>query len=349
MALVNLSVPTNATFIPVDTRTTNLKVLLLPTASTMAGRMLTIKDYYGTASVSSFVVSTTGTDYLEGNSIRVTMSNSFATLSLVSDGIRTWSPYSFYTNSVLPFSPLQIAGCRIWLDSADTTTFTGGTTWFDKSGLANHAINTGVAGNSMPTVGTWPNGLQAATFTRAGSTSGTSMMTTITSNPANNYTMYMAMRLTALAPAGDPNGPEQFIFINNVEGARQIKTQTTATFPATLLVNFTNAASVTLTTNVQQNQGFLLGYVPQTPTGTAYFNNSTTVTQTTLTSSTSRWYWGSGDNAANRYMTGQIGEIIVYNSVLSQQNRELVEGYLAWKWGLQSNLPSTHPFRFSAP
>ena len=25
-------------------------------------------------------------------------------------------------------------------------------------------------------------------------------------------------------------------------------------------------------------------------------------------------------------------------------NRQIVEGYLAWKWGLQTSLPSDHPY-----
>jgi hypothetical protein len=44
-------------------------------------------------------------------------------------------------------------------------------------------------------------------------------------------------------------------------------------------------------------------------------------------------------------MRGNVGEILFYNSTLSTQNFQLVEGYLAWKWGLQSSLPSTHPYK----
>ena len=46
---------------------------------------------------------------------------------------------------------------------------------------------------------------------------------------------------------------------------------------------------------------------------------------------------------------GDIGEIIVYNGVLSTSERQTVEGYLAWKWGLQSNLPSNHPYFSNSP
>ena len=48
-------------------------------------------------------------------------------------------------------------------------------------------------------------------------------------------------------------------------------------------------------------------------------------------------------------MTGYIAEVCVFNSVLSTTNYQLIEGYLAWKWGLQANLPSGHPYKNAAP
>jgi hypothetical protein len=40
-----------------------------------------------------------------------------------------------------------------------------------------------------------------------------------------------------------------------------------------------------------------------------------------------------------------VGEVIIYTGVLPLQQRQQVEGYLAWKWGFRSQLPSTHPYR----
>jgi hypothetical protein len=48
-------------------------------------------------------------------------------------------------------------------------------------------------------------------------------------------------------------------------------------------------------------------------------------------------------------MTGNIFEIIQYNSDLGQSSRQQVEGYLAWKWGLQANLPANHPYKNASP
>jgi hypothetical protein len=39
-----------------------------------------------------------------------------------------------------------------------------------------------------------------------------------------------------------------------------------------------------------------------------------------------------------------LGEIVHYNRSLTVSERQRVEGYLAWKWAIQSKLPSTHPY-----
>lgn len=44
-----------------------------------------------------------------------------------------------------------------------------------------------------------------------------------------------------------------------------------------------------------------------------------------------------------------IHEIVALNVQASTANRQLIEGYLAWKWGLQANLPGGHPYQSAAP
>ena len=46
----------------------------------------------------------------------------------------------------------------------------------------------------------------------------------------------------------------------------------------------------------------------------------------------------------NEAWPGHICEIILYSNVLTENQRQQVEGYLAWKWGLQKSLVSNHPF-----
>ena len=49
------------------------------------------------------------------------------------------------------------------------------------------------------------------------------------------------------------------------------------------------------------------------------------------------------------FFTGNMGEIVVLNSVASTDTRQRIEGYLGHKWGLTANLPSDHPYKINAP
>jgi len=58
---------------------------------------------------------------------------------------------------------------------------------------------------------------------------------------------------------------------------------------------------------------------------------------------------GRGISVFDRYYAGHICETIWLASVASDANTQIVEGYLAWKWGLQSNLPADHTYKSAAP
>lgn len=46
---------------------------------------------------------------------------------------------------------------------------------------------------------------------------------------------------------------------------------------------------------------------------------------------------------------GRLAEIIVFDGILALDQRNDLEGYLAWKWGLQALLPSNHKWKTLAP
>jgi hypothetical protein len=48
-------------------------------------------------------------------------------------------------------------------------------------------------------------------------------------------------------------------------------------------------------------------------------------------------------------MTGDIAELLLGGSTLSTADRQKIEGYLAHRYGLESNLPKAHPYRSQAP
>jgi len=50
-------------------------------------------------------------------------------------------------------------------------------------------------------------------------------------------------------------------------------------------------------------------------------------------------------NANDRNWKGDLGELIIFNTALEDSQIAEVEGYLAQKWGLTSDLPATHPYK----
>ena len=56
-----------------------------------------------------------------------------------------------------------------------------------------------------------------------------------------------------------------------------------------------------------------------------------------------------GNDGFGGYCPLIMYEFLHYRVALQTTDIQRVEGYLAWKWGLQSNLINTHPFRFLPP
>jgi hypothetical protein len=46
---------------------------------------------------------------------------------------------------------------------------------------------------------------------------------------------------------------------------------------------------------------------------------------------------------------GKLAELLFFSTSLSTSDRQMLEGYLAWKWGMVSNLPSGHPYKNNPP
>jgi hypothetical protein len=58
---------------------------------------------------------------------------------------------------------------------------------------------------------------------------------------------------------------------------------------------------------------------------------------------------GNDFSTSNRAINGYISELVIVNNNLSVAERQSLEGYLAWKWGTVSSLPSGHPYKSVKP
>ena len=48
-------------------------------------------------------------------------------------------------------------------------------------------------------------------------------------------------------------------------------------------------------------------------------------------------------------LQGSISELVLLANEASTDDRQKLEGYLAWKWGLEANLPADHPYKTTPP
>jgi len=241
-------------------------------------------------------------------------------------------------------SPLSIPGCSLWLDAADSSTisFSSGTnvsTWTDKSGQGNNA--TAVASGFASTV--------APTYTASNkyvNFGGSSAMTTNLTASSTTETGFVVGSVTALATNTFLGGTVSGGFNT---GGRQFRTSAGGTY-GTLTYNnggVASYASIAMNSPFAINTIGLLEYSINGGAPTLYEYGTLLGTGTSATLTASRVTVIGARGGATSYgeaLTGNIYEVLVYNAALTTSQRQQVEGYLASKWGLQVNMPSTHPY-----
>ena len=181
-----------------------------------------------------------------------------------------------------------------------------------------------------------------------GSTSG--MMLTCTSTNAYSTSSICLVMYAHQKTTNDNN-------ILSTDGAwatnsgRVFLTQNTLT-PSIKFYDSTASTFSTLTDGVPCIFIFTTSIVSNTATINLYVNGNNVQTATeTVTGSTLNYNQvdiGGWSNGQTGTFYGGISSLLIYNTVLSTPNRQLIEGYLAWKWfckgGVANPLPSSHPY-----
>jgi hypothetical protein len=82
-----------------------------------------------------------------------------------------------------------------------------------------------------------------------------------------------------------------------------------------------------------------------TPSATAFYDGTQvgTFTPASATFNFTKFSLGRTIGGGN-LLNGVINESIAFTTALTAVQRQQMEGYLAWKWGLQNNLPPTHAY-----
>ena len=246
------------------------------------------------------------------------------------------------------FLPTQISGCQLWLDAADpSVVIKSGTTvtaWNDKSGNGNNGTASGspvLLANSLN--GSYPSIYFNGSSSIAGATvvSGTTL-TAFCILQTTDANLNTNGRLLSLSAPGrnDYDNVQSCIPYDQFNNA-QINTNRGNTGTPQVVYNVpvgTSALVATIFDGNTSNIFYANGSLYVTATA-ASWNQSFSITTYCI---------GNAINPNSAWYKGRIGEIILYSTALSNQQRQKVEGYLAAKWGLQTSLPSNHPYRYSA-
>jgi hypothetical protein len=235
----------------------------------------------------------------------------------------------FYVGSTNVFTPpirwlpTSINNCALWLDASlpSNFTFSSGlniSTWLDRSGnnVNISASNTNIKLTTNQVLFNGSNNY----FT--------------TSYPANNpnETVFMVVTFNSLSGEQDlvsSSSPGDRKYYLNSDGNISYE-RTDESFV------LTNGGSP------EVNTTYIYGF-SNNRTNMIFYTNGSVTHQNTGTYTLS----GSGSTligGSTGYFNGYISEIIVYTSILTTNQRQLVEGYLALKWGLEADLPNDHPF-----
>lgn len=235
------------------------------------------------------------------------------------------------------WTPAQLSGLALWLDAADPNTITlNGSTvsqWRDKSGNSRHANQaTATSQPAYTTAGL--NGRNVLTF------DGTNDLFELASGILldDNFTHVhsVLVRSTTGQNSVDvgrtttPIGYGNWWFTDNVLYSNLRGSNFMLHGGSIATGTFING----LVRNNSGTQAYRNGTAFGTPQGAAVTGN---LTLNAI---------GRAQGSTAAVHNGIMAEVIVGRSNLSIEDRQKLEGYLAWKWGLQANLPITHPYRW---
>lgn len=244
------------------------------------------------------------------------------------------------------FAPADISGINLWLDGQYSSSVIVDvssnlvTTWDDRSGANNNFSSTpsGTITYSQPS---GINNRPAIYFETAPSTY---LSSSFNIAPTSNE---LSLFMVVYPVSNVPGNSELFFAINGPTspGYAYFDLFNNTNSTGLLTVNIGSPSQVS--TGLDIRGDITLIDVIATGTADVYVNGTQTnnnITRGPL-SLDNIIEWAISGGA----FQGYVGEIIAYPSGLSDNNRQKVEGYLAWKWGIQEQLPNNQPYKNAPP
>ena len=245
-------------------------------------------------------------------------------------------------------SPSLFPGLILWFDAADTTTIVRNgtlvTKWLNKSKNGTSATaNSGVtwsstgSGNGKPAMLFKNSQWLTGSVTHNGNSVTTFCVFNVNNNSRATARILSLGKLSSSAYSNDSdfNNNENFCVLRL--GENKFTQLRNGSFPNNSITLDSVQMSTSWIDGAYSNIA-INGNSPSTVGANGPFNiNGFSIGSNIST------------NDSNGLLYGSVSEIIVFNVALSNTQRQQVEGYLAWKWGIQNLLSSSHPFSKIAP
>lgn len=256
------------------------------------------------------------------------------------------------------WTPAALGGnLLMWLDADDSTTIVlNGSTvsqWSDKSGKGNNATQATAANQpaynaTYSSPATPPRGSSVPAIVT--SSAGQNFVTPITLNTLSGYTMIAVMARTGNLSASISS---LLAGTSAVTSATPTKLQwKTGTNDAQFVHQATSSLSTAATAAFSTNLFGIAGTSWNGSTANASMNGTLTANSASPFTSgfdtTALYLLGHPGNTTRGFI-GATLEFVMASASLGTDDRQSLEGYLAWKWNLQANLPINHPYRWTPP
>lgn len=229
-----------------------------------------------------------------------------------------------------------------WYDAADTETITENagsiSQWNDKSGNERNLVQ--LTGAWQPDIGVRTlNGLNVVDFDNSDRIDSTQWF-----NPEDGFHFFVVFKLDTVPVSSEPliqnrpgNGIGRTILYGHSGGKFRTFLGATGT-PLTNLNYAANNMSISATAGASSNdiESWWHGVEGVGATVNIEPNNNSAIR------------FG-GDNNGVNWWDGYMAEFVAVPSGVTEDTRQKMEGYLAWKWGLTENLPSDHPYKSFPP
>jgi len=251
------------------------------------------------------------------------------------------------------FNPTLISGCSLWLDGADPAgngvipaNGTSITSWVDKS-LSGNTCSNASSANSPVLFSSILNGKPVLSFT------GPAVLNTTTSQWLDNTVMaFPNTTNTIFALVYNNNSTTKSFTANNyIISGRADALISYSSYSGNNFATFVGSGSgwndLNTNTPSQNMNGVwaITGMSKNSSTLTPYYNGVALNTKSGTMASTTGFIIGDAPSGyRGQCWNGYMAEIIMFPTVLENTQRQQIEGYLAWKWGVVSSLPASHPY-----